>query len=380
MPSCQKNFSEFDMKIVIRSAIFLAAFAFLSGCGGGSSDSVGGNSNTGGISSGTTLSGFRSVTQTLDAKSVGHVFVVRSKSNVPGKLDYSVATVYCNRTGSQRAAALKVSYADAVGTVLQDSVPIGASSFGHCSMGKATADIRLDQSTPLDVNKLQYVLTAEKPVQDNVVAPIKIDLYKIGGRAGHEGLFPLNSQYPIAGSKVLLRAFMPAISLNVSFSLLDKGGTTISTGALNAEKSFSKDYSAVIDVPDQPFTVKLAAGNGSSVSGQWATETYFPQSAAAELVFDSAVMVGFDQILTAKANVVAQSSGELTLRMLMPPGFSSDWETKTVTVTKGAVLSVPVAIRTPAASAQAKAIPMLYVLQPSGDEALASAKLVRVYK
>jgi hypothetical protein len=135
-----------------------------------------------------------------------------------------------------------------------------------------------------------------------------------------------------------------------------------------------------VTVPSQEFKVRVSVKNAQGKSVQWVTDTFLPQAAAPELVFERGVITAAGQALPATVKAVAAQTGNLSFRLLLPPGFTADWVEKTVAVRQGDVVSLPVAVRGPADGVQTRTRVFLYSRQPAGYEALSSAKLVGLFR
>ena len=271
------------------------------------------------------------------------VLISEAKETVAGKLDYGLSPIYCNSEGLLKNQTLTVRYADAQAQVLNPTVMAGSNSFEQCQLLSGDQPtVRIDKTKTLDSTKISIQLNAEQPLDSNPIQLIKVDLYKIGGRAGHEELFPLNTQYPTSGDDVLLKAHLEGSSPKANYELLSATGAILASGVLESGLSGDRTaFEAAIVVPSQPFRVRLKATNSDNKALTWITNTYQPQTAVLALRFNDGVVKKGGQILLGAVIGTAQSTGDLTVRILAPAGFSSDWTQKTVQVKAGDTVKIP---------------------------------------
>jgi hypothetical protein len=332
-----------------RSFLGLAILGLLVSCGG---SGVGGNTNpslsqqTSGAATPTAIT-----TKTGTVDLVEKLIVLDVQEKVPGKLDYKLAPIVCNDQQTKTNQKVTVKYSDPSATVLNAEMQVGASHYGQCRFNTQTPlEVRTDKAAGFDPTKVSIEIEEAKQLGTNPIRMIKVDLYYVGGRAGHEALLALNNAYPKAGQTVNLRAIVDGKQVAASFKVVTPKGETLQDSkdfAIPPTAGSSGVFAAEFVVPSSSFQVQITAKDAASNQLVWTTEVYEPQASLLKVVFQNAI---FTAPNTNRAGVVAgiaSRSGNLTVKLHLPAGLRSDWIQKSIAVTNGQTIELPFTLTAP---------------------------------
>jgi hypothetical protein len=334
----------------VRLVFAITSLSILASCGGGGS---------GGSSSNATLSQQTSGAATPTAIStksgtvdlVEKLIVLDVQEKVPGKLDYKLAPIVCNDQQTKTNQKVTIKYADPAATVLSAETQVGASHYGQCRFNTQTpVEVRTEKAVGFDPAKVSIEIEEARQLATNPIRMVKVDLYYVGGRAGHEALLALNNTYPTAGQTVNLRAIVDGKQVAASFKVITPKGETLLDSkdfAIPPTAGSAGVFAAEFVVPTASFQVQITAKDGASNQLVWTTEVYYPQPSLLKVVFQNAI---FTAPKTTRNGVVAGTasrSGNLTVQLHLPAGLQSDWVQKSITVTNGQTIELPFTLTAP---------------------------------
>lgn len=354
--------------------------ALLTACGGGGGSAP--TVATQGIPSAATLpAGAMAVSASVTTGDrLEQVLVDEVTKPAPGINEYKLSTVICGGLGLTMDQQVTVSYPG--GTAVAASAPMGMSGFNQCKLNTGGKfRVQLPESSSFDPAKLQVTITANTQTANAPARLIKVDLYRLAGRASHQELIALNTLYPVAGEKVLIRAALAGVVRAPTFSLIQEDGATLQQGKLDAESGGGNTVQASVTVPNKAFRIAIAANEGGSEASRWVTDTYVPQPKPIEIDFSANAVIDANvRVLSPQVIGTANEDGEMTLRLVVPQGFSTDWSTKQVRYKKDEVISLPIKLTASAAAPAGKHRMLLLIRDTKQGESLVQAKFINTSK
>jgi hypothetical protein len=282
---------------------------------------------------------------------VEKLVVLDVKENVPGKLDYKLAPIFCNHQQTSASQRVTLKYLDPSATVLNSGTQVGASHYGQCRfITRSPLEIRTNKVSGFDATKVSIEIEEAKQLITNPIRLVKVDLFRLGGQVGHEELLPLNTIYPQAGQTVNLKAIIDGRQVIASYRVLSPDGTVLLA---------AKDFSALATpenngvfvsefiVPPTPFRLEILAKDNQSNDLTWTTELYEPQLTLLKIYFEDAVFTAPSSSRSGVISGTAARSGTLAVKLHLPTDLQSDWTQKTISVTKGQVIDLPFTLTVP---------------------------------
>ena len=298
----------------------------------------------------------------------------------PGINEYTLSVVICGGLGLTIDQQVTVSYPG--GTAVAATAPMGMSGFNQCKLNTGNKfHVQLPEASNFDPTKLQVTISANTQTANAPARLIKVDLYRLAGRASHQELIALNTLYPVAGEKVLIRAALAGTVRAPTFTLIQKDGTALQQGKLEADRDGGNTVQALITVPDKAFRIAIATNEGRNEASRWLTDTYVPQSKSIEIDFSAnAVIDTTVRVLSPQVIGTANEDGEMTLRLVVPQGFSTDWTTKLVRYKKDEAISLPIQLTATAAAPAGKHRMLLLIRDAKQGESMVQAKFINISK
>lgn len=214
-----------------------------------------------------------------------------------------------------------------------------------------TITLRQDRTKPFDPARLAFSFSGQladtlTPDGDVQIGPVAF--YVTGGRPGHEGGFKSDASDPLAGDDVQLNAIVLGSPANVSYQLLNEAGAVLGTAPLTKLWADRNDHTAILVVPSQPFSIKLAATTASGAVVAWTSDLYSPRRLSARFAPSKGATFRYGDRIDAHVVVSpVQDAGGVQVSLLLPSGFAADrtsWQ-----VTRGASATrLPVQVQAPA--------------------------------
>jgi hypothetical protein len=298
----------------------------------------------------------------------------------PGIKEYKLSTIVCGGTGLLMDQQMTVSYPG--GTAVAASAPMGMSGFNQCRINAGNKfRVQLPEAESFDPAKLQVTINANQQTNSAPVRLIKVDLYRVAGRASHQELIALNTLYPVAGEQVTIRAALGGNIKSPTFALIAEDGTTLQQDKLNAEIDGANggSFQVGITVPSKPFRIAISANDGEGEASRWVTDTYVPQPKPIEIDFsENAVMDSNTRQLNPHLIGTANYDGQITFRLVAPRGFSTNWNLKTIETKAGDKIDIPITLTSTTESNSGKFRILLQHKNQNSGEAIVFAKFIKL--
>lgn len=298
----------------------------------------------------------------------------------PGIKEYKLSTIMCGGTGLLLDQQVTVSYPG--GTTVAATAPMGMSGFNQCRINSSNKfRVQLPESESFDPAKLQVAISANQQTETAPVRLIKVDLYRVAGRASHQELIALNTLYPVAGEQVVIRAALGGNIKSPSFALIGEDGSTLQNDKLNAEGDGTNggSFQFGVTVPSKPFRIAITTNAGESEASRWVTDTYVPQPKPIEIDFsENAVIDASVRELHPHITGVAATDGTLTLRLIAPKGYTTDWKAKELRVKKDDAIDLPIQLNAQDTASFGKYRLLLLVKYQNLNEQVAFGKFINI--
>lgn len=250
---------------------------------------------------------------------------------------------------SYTSAGYTVTSSAAATVVTKATVTLGALDAGAFVRSTDAFVIRQDRTVLFDSSALRYYFVASPPVSSATGPQIgPATFMERGGRPAHEGYFPIQANSPLAGSTLMLRTEIFGTVTSASYSFVDQLGQIIATGALSENTAPLPWYNTIVQIPSQPFNLKISAVGVNGINRSWTSSRRFvPVGYTSELQPESAFLRKGQSVPVSITLRSVSVTGLYIVSVLLPSGFSGNTGPWTVFLTPGVPTQLTTTVTAP---------------------------------
>ena len=231
--------------------------------------------------------------------------------------------------------------------VLDGSSKLAAVDAGRLIRSNDVIVVRHDRTYPFSFANLQVAFSgqpvAEVPGQITIGA---IEFLELAGRAGHEGYLEIQSNTPVAGKPLQLRATIAGGATAATYSLINQQGQTIANGDLVNPWTGQFDFVGFLQVPSVPFSIRVDARDNGGRTASYQTSALTPAPTQTQFKVKNGVF-DFGQHITGQLRVFGPSGSMQSVKLLLPEGFTTVQGSWSLPVPRSGILEIPFDITTP---------------------------------
>ena len=243
--------------------------------------------------------------------------------------------------------------------VMKPLVQIGRIDAAAFARTSDTLVIRQDRTAPFSFDSLLFSFAgiAVGPDLKTGLTFGPLAVVEQGGRPLHEGAFLVQSDNPVVGSQLLVRATVVGPVQRVTFQLRNDIGTVLAFGPMEKMSDELQWYGALITVPNDAFAVTVVATTDSGAEAQWTSSRKFVPAGFSIKVEPSKALMQKNESVPGSITIRSTSAtGPHVVSLLLASGVVGNVGPWQVNLTPGAVTRIPISFTAPSDGAAFQAL------------------------
>ena len=241
--------------------------------------------------------------------------------------------------------------------------------------------IRHDRTVPFNVSSLNFALSGVRTERDidSGLQFTSLAFLEASGRALHEGTFPIQTESPVVGTKLILRATILGAAESASYQIKNSLGAILSFGSLQKLDSNFPWFATEVQVPAVPFNIVVSAKSDSGAEASWNSPKQFTPAAFAVRLEPVRALLQKGETVTGNISLrSATASGPHEISVSLPVGFASSVTTTTTNLTPGSTVKIPFSLTAPTQGApfQSSTVSVRVTSTGGGSSSVASLRFV----
>lgn len=214
--------------------------------------------------------------------------------------------------------------------VVEDTITLGGVDAGSFVRPADTFTIRQDRVVPFDPRAFRFKFFGNRTgIGNNPDAPQigPLQFLEDGGRAGHEGSFPMQASMPPGGVNLAMTVTIGGAISSASYRFLGTTNQVLTEGTFSSlipEIPAYPEFVAGIVTPAEPFTIQVTAVDANtSQPVVWRSATvYKPASLVPRIVPSSASFKPGQPVDVTLQVTSVSAAAEHKISLFLPPGLT----------------------------------------------------------